>query len=358
MKEDIKHRALGEITNPYRMLQLIWITLEYPNYEWDVVIRYMDGDPITVHQMAEYCRKSGCFRRVIEINASGIDGKISTKIKLFFGLFIYLITFRKKKFFKQTIIKYAGSDDYGILCAENSLSFLGSSMMNLGKEKTVFVLEDGMCDYAGYSRMPHDLTYLIGLVLFKLGVVNFISKEYFTMNKYCIKRAFNPDLIWEKNYKDIVKLFDDDKLNVDYQNILKNTFTIVDFDYDVVVFTDLTYSEKENTDNEIFIEWIKNTYSGKKILIKKHPRDTYEYDFSDMNVDYKYKTIPGEIILSLITNEIVIFQGPSTLLMHVRKTQEIISTHFLSIKMKSDYAQNYHEGIKYCNTDMMHVVEL
>lgn len=358
MKEEIKLRALGEITNPYRLLQLIWITLEYPDYEWDVVIRYMDGNPDTVHQLADYCKKSGCFKNVVEINASGINGKITTKIKLFLKLFIYLITFRKKQFFKKTIVDAAGSDEYQIYCAESSLSFLGSAMMNMAKDKTVFVLEDGMCDYSGYFKLPHDVTYIIGWFLFKFGMVNYISKEYFSKNENCIKYAMNPQLLWERNYKEIKCLLDDKELLDHYREIIKKTFSVSGFDYDVVIFTDLSYSEVDYKDSELFVDWIDKTYKDKKILIKRHPRDVHIYDFNQIDISDKYKAIPGEIILDLITDEVVIFQGPSTLLMHINKDKEVISTHFSSIKMNPNYDQSYYNSIKFCSSDNLIVVDL
>ncbi len=353
-----KKRALCEITNPYRMLQVIWLSMEYPEYEWDVVVRYVDGNVETVNELADYCKKSGCFRKVFEVYSSGIDGKLSTKIKLFFKVFIYLITFRKKEFFRKTISGLTDGDSYQLYCAENSLSFLGASMMNFAAEKTVFVLEDGMCDYSGYEKYPFGISYIVGLVLFKLGIVNFISGSYFSPNELCIKYAVNPDLVWEKNFKEIRKLFVPNDSLVKFQKVVSSLFEITTIDYDVVVFTDVSKGMSSYDDTKLFLNWLEEKFFDKKILIKPHPRDVFDYKKINADFDVGYKTVPGEVFLNLIPDANFVFMGISTLVMHLDEDMKAMVTHFSSIEMNREYENTFKSAVPFCNDKNVEIIDL
>ncbi len=353
-----KKKALCEITNPYRMLQVIWLSMEYPDYEWDVVVRYVDGNAETVNELVQHCIKSGCFGKVFSVYSSGIDGKILTKIKLFFKVFIYLITFRKKVFLKKTISDITGGEEYQLYCAENSLSFLGASMMNLAGENTVFVLEDGMCDYSGYEKYPFGISYIVGLLFFKLGIVNYISKSYFPLNQLCIKYAVNPELVWEKNFKEIRKLFVSNQNLIRFEATVLSIFDISSIDYDVVIFTDVSKGLTLYEDTKLFLRWLKEMYSEKKILIKPHPRDAFDYKKINSDFYVGYKTVPGEVFLNLIPNASFIFMGISTLVMHLDKNIKAMVTHFSSIDMNREYENTFKNAIPFCKDKNVKIIDL
>ena len=87
--------------------------------------------------------------------------------------------------------------------------------------------------------------------------------------------------------------------------------------YDVVVFTYLSQSLEANEDHEKLRRWLGECFKDKKILIKKHPRDTNLYHWSELNITCQYTEIPGEIIIKLAKNAKFIFSDLSTLLLSV-----------------------------------------
>ena len=68
-------------------------------------------------------------------------------------------------------------------------------------------------------------------------------------------------------------------------------------------------------------EWLNTFAVGKRILIKKHPRDDYAYDWEEFDISFIDEAIPAEVFLSQITKPHIIHMYLSSIMMNMPKTQ-------------------------------------
>ena len=355
----MKKRAIGEITGPYRFMQLIWVVLAHPEYDWDVVVRYVDGSTEAVDDLARRCEMTGLFKNVIKCTESTLFSSTSQKIKSFLKLGFYYATFRKQKYFDNIIVKTVGSNDYQLYCPENSFSILGCAMMHQYKRTPVLILEDGSWDYTNAEQPFGVIQKVVGVVLFRLDLINCISRKNFKLNKYCIKYATNPDKLVEKNFKQIRKLYDNPKGKEKYRNMIERVYQVNDQDCKAIIFGGITTSRKNNEDIDLFMKWVGREYSGEKVLVKTHPQDTYDYKSDNVDLVILNKMLPGELFFNVLSeNTDIIFMSTTTLMMSIPQGRKIKVIHFDPGIMYTAYQNDFEEGISISSTDNIDIVEI
>ncbi len=341
-----KKKALAEITGPYRLLQVFWIAVQYPDYEWDIVLRYIDGKTETVKKMEKQCIDSGLFSNIFLCMETNRELSFWGKVKKSIYLVLVFLFFQRDRCFKRDIEKVVGCFDYDLILTEPSFALFSCELMYFGKNHDVCLLEDGTWEYA-QNIFPYGIVMrFIGRFFFLLGIYNFVGYKNFSLNKRCIKYASNPSELLEKNYKEVRMLFSENSFSTEYNSVLKKTYDISDVDYDLIVFTTDGLGNTDESFKGKVIAWLEEHYSDKKILIKPHPLDSYQYSSSKCNLVAKYKTIPGEVILSIISDTPIIFMYPSTLLMFVKKGDyDYMILDYSDDLINSVYRHSYDEFI-------------
>ena len=353
-----KKKALAELTGPYRFMQLIWIILSHPQYEWDVMIRYVDGRKETVEALAEKCRASGLFRNIYSTTESGLSDSSGKKMGRMLEVIWYLVTFRRKKYMKRVIERGVGRSDYDLFCAENSFSFFGSAMMNQSKIVPTILLEDGIWEYTDVITPFGFLTTLVGRFLFWIGIVNFITKKNFKWNRYCYKYASMPDRLLEKDFRSVKKLYANDAVMQKYKKVISRLYQIDEDHYDAMLFTSVSVSKTKYEDNRRFSAWVERTYQDRRVLLKEHPTDDFSYALKGIDTERKYKVVPGELVAQTAGNADIVFMFPSTLMLALLEGQEVYVIHFDPEIMYPRYQHDYDEMMR-CFTGLnIHVIEL
>ncbi len=316
---DSHKRALAEITSPYRLLQVFWIAVQYPDYEWDIVLRYIDGKMETLERMKRECISSGLFTNVFFATETNKELNGWDKIKKALSLIFTCITGRRKKVFKRDIEKVVGEFNYDLVLVEPSFALFSCEIMYFGKDIDVRILEDGAWDYT-FNNFEYDrFTMLVGRIFYYLGIYNFAGFKFFKLNKYCIKYATDPDNVIERNFKEIRPLFCENEYSDKYNHLLEKVYTIKHIDCDAVLFTNGIVENNDELYKQKALEWVEQNYKGKKILIKLHPLDNFQYESNEITCSIHYKTVPGEVLLSVFKDKPLIFMFPSTLILYLNK---------------------------------------
>ena len=353
-----KKKALAEITHPYKFIQLVWVVLSYPEHEWDVLIRYADGQSEIVRELADLCRKTGLFHDVREMNRSGLGASSFSKMKEMAKVLFYVFTFRREKYCRKLIAQEFGDTKYQLFCAETSFSFFGCAMMNQSRKIPTILLEDGSWEYADVRTYFGMADRIAGTILFRLKVVNFITKKNFYWNRYCLKYATRPELLIEKDFRKVRRLFSNKELMVRFNAVMKDIYRLEELDYDVVAFTSVSLSPGKYSDNQLFKEWMEKRYAGKRILYKNHPMDSSDYSGGSENADCKYKMVPGELLIRLIGGAEVVFMFPSTMMLSFPKDRKIKAVHFNPKIMIPEYQQGFEETLRMCKRCEIQTVEI
>ena len=344
--------ALAEITGPYRFMQLIYVVLQYPDYNWEVCVRYVDGSKESVDTLASLCRESGLFSKVYYTERSAMKASFTEKLKMLADPLAAVLTFRKRQYAERFIRKNVSNKKYRLFCAETSFSFLGGAMMNLADRVPTILLEDGSWDYVDVGMNIGFLEKAAGRFLFHAGVVNFIGRKNFSRNRFCLKYATRPDKLLEHNFRKVRKLFSNRKIYGEYQMILKRIYHIDELkndDYDVIAFTTDSVSRPKGESGRRFIRFLENKYAGKRILLKKHPADTFEYESETLQMDVKYKQIAGELLLSVLPDAEIVFMYPSSILMSVPEDRKMCVVHFDPKIMDPEYQKAFDEITELCS---------
>ena len=360
----MKKRAIGEITGPYRFMQLLWVVLAHPEYDWDVVVRYVDGSAEAVDDLAKRCEMSGLFKNVYKCMESTLFASTSQKIKSFMKLGFYYATFRKQKYFDKLIIDTIGTNDYQLYCAENTASMFGCALIRQHKHAPVLLLEDGNWEYGNWDGITMDygnsfVMKLVGSVFFKLGIVNFMFKHNFKLNKYCIKYATRPGRLIEKNFREVRELYRNPKGLEKYRKIVSKIYDIKDLNCDVIVFGSITASNEKDEDILLFMKWLEEEYAGKKVIMKTHPLDVFDYKSDKVDLEVMNKMVPGELFFSVINDDAeMVFTAITTMMMSIPEEKRIRVIHFDPDMMFNTYESSFKEGLKLSSTDKIDIVEI
>ena len=300
------------------MMQAIWLTLLHPEYSWSVVLLRYGKNKNNVLNMKKACELSGRFEKIhVVISDIKYFGKLKL-IVIFIKMFIYYLFGKRKKFCKKLIESSIGEFDYDLICISSSYSVFEGAAMNFADEIPTVMLQEGLVEYIHPKTQYDLLTRIGGILLFKMKYMNLLAHTNFYYNKYCTKYATNPERLIDKSYREVKKIFDESFVDFhDFETVLKKMYDIEELDFDLIIFSSISQSICENNDMNNLREWLNNHYNGKKILIKKHPQDTYLYKWNELDITCKYQDVPGELLIRLAKNIKLIFAFPSTLLFSV-----------------------------------------
>ena len=251
------------------------------------------------------------------------------------------VTFQRKNFAKKLVQSQLNGLEYDAALLDSDFSILSGCIITCSDEKDVIIMQEGSTDTLPRRCFPRmNAKHILGFLFAKMGFANFAINYKLRDIHNCVKLMSRPDLAVYRDYKEIQPLFLPgqyhslflDKLSNLYNSIEWNAINNVDY----VLFTSslkLRFNDPSVYDQ--MRKWLNTFAVGKKILIKKHPRDEYAYDWSEFDISFIDTSIPAEIFLSQITQPHIIHMFLSTIMMNMPVTQTNYTVlHFNSIKDK------------------------
>lgn len=332
------------IRGPYNLLQVLWLYSTMPDGNWKAIVQpYNNGKKD--YKTKKLCEKSGIFKEIIfEKKCYEEKAKIGNILEIILMIILKMLK-KKEVYFKRKRISQFGTEKFDIVIVQSDYSILAYSFISSEVHEKI-ILEDGMADYV--KRDYNFAGRKIGLkkrIISKLGYGNPSIYYPLEQTKTCLKYCSIPEKMEYDNFRELKQLFQLEACNIDlYKKLIKQTFLTADvsmkYNPEVVVFTSPLaedYGAKEEIYEQLHL-WLKNTYSKNFILIKKHPRDSFKYEWEDLNIIVDSSTIPSEVLISYWEKEKLLLMSTSTLLLTIVPN----NCNYDVIKFNDIASQEYH----------------
>ncbi|MCM1185513.1 MAG: alpha-2,8-polysialyltransferase family protein [Lachnoclostridium sp.] len=253
------------------------------------------------------------------------DEKIITKIFLMLGYFFQYITNTREKHDRKLVEKICGHTDYKKVVVQSKVGIFQTACVNAMCDRIIVCFEDGIGDYAEVPRFfkIHEASDIIHFLLAKMNVVNIMAYGQQFRLKYddrTIKYCSLPERMRYRNFKAIKQMYEgyksEERLTEEEKKYFKKNYEIIFFS---TSFSDFGIGD------EIYDkahDWIKENCSGKSILIKKHPRETYGFEWNDVLFDICGEDISGEKVIDLLPDAKVCFFTTTTILLKMRREKK------------------------------------
>ncbi len=332
---------------------LLFYCSEGKSYKW-IAICCPFGERECKTFMDDYCRKSGVFEKVIICKRHFKIMCTEEKMKLFLKMCLNFLIGKRRKYCARIVNDCIGDIDYSAAVVPSDYGVLTGAIIANSKYKTVYILEDGAADYrdrpSGYI-LKHfkEKGQLIGFLLAKMGYTNSAYHYKFNDTKYCIKYSQQPEKLKYRNYSAIRKLIVVNGAEEElYNKLIEKTFDLdISFnEYDLMFFTTPLHDFTENPEKykELTEQYINNHYSGKKILVKKHPRDSADYNFQCASeIRIINGSIPGEILIPFLEKMDIISMFTSSVLLFLNKDQSCKVFYYEDFVERSKTEHSYKE---------------
>lgn len=315
-----KKKAVVYVGGPKQLKDFIWYYLAYgKDYEWTMVCQPMFPEM----KLKEKCEKTELFENVIEYNSYWGKSTFSLAIDSI-KMTAYWLVGKNKQYAVKELSKIIDIKDYDLAVVSTTRGVTPGLIALNSDELTVEILEDGLGDFVDPDakfELKHvfESSYVIAYIFAKMNYFNYQAKFPLKSTKNCYRYSEQPEKAGEKQYKG-VRLMNDMSLvdSDEYKEIVDRTFGSAQIieEVDAVFFTTglISYTSEEGADllNNRIVEYLKNDLQGKRLAIKKHPRDTFDYNIEGVETILIDAMIPGEGLTDYITTQKVYFTHPSS----------------------------------------------
>ena len=320
-------KGLVLVYDPHNLLQFIWYYATYgKDKKWDA---FCLPNADKGEYMSEYCKKSEIFENIIRDEKEFLNAPLVEQMKIFSKMLGFAVIGKQEDFCKKMLSQYVNLNEYDEFVVLADVGLISGMIIALSNHKKVVILEDGTGDYVIRSNknIIKNITSFAnwqGYLLSKMGYSNVGHVYPLKPTKNCIKFSSHPETMPYQAYEKHEKLFDfrntdmllyDEIINKVYEKI-----TTYDFEeFDTVLFTcnladfvKYTGELQKRTEDYVSIK-------SKNILLKKHPRDSMAYDFSNcVEVD---QSIPAEVMLSKIKGKKIIFMQATSIMLYMNSNE-------------------------------------
>lgn len=329
-------RALAVLTNLYSWEMFEWYHSKYPEGQWDAVIVNFNNDKL-LHIMQDKCETSHFFNHIFHYDRLMANEKIMKKILLMFGYFFQYMTHSREKHDRKLVEKICGHADYKKVVVQSKVGIFQTACVNAMCDRIVVCFEDGFGDYVEVPRFfkVHEVSDIINFLLAKMNVVNISAYGQQFKLKYddrTIKYCSIPERMRYRNFKAMKQMYEgyksEERLTEEEKKYFKKNYEVILFS---TPFSDFGIGDEIY--DEIH-EWIKKNCSGKSILIKKHPRETYRFEWNDVLFDICGENISGEKVIDLLPDAEAYFFITTTILMKMRREKKEFKVFKFNINNK------------------------
>lgn len=337
--------------DPHALMQFLqfYCMNDFPA-EWDVLCLPVENGEEYMHS---YCEKTGLFKNIFVGNVEYIKLPVIKKLGLFFYMFFFAIIGLRKKCCKNILNKYVSDiDQYEILCSNIDTGFISGMLATFGKEKDVIYFEDGVGDYTiKRFRWKNAVFPFFSFVNFQcvlMARLGYFAKGsvYFSPTKNCYKYVTNKGALEYRNFMQINEFLLDEKSLQVYQSFLKKIYpelnNIIIPKDSIIFFTTPLFDFLD--DYKKYSTKLINIISEnfKTVFIKKHPRDTIDYNFpADVDVNYLNSHIPAEVFFPFMKDTVCCFDEISSVIIGIKAfTLKVIIYNFNDfnlLTLKSKY---------------------
>lgn len=338
-------KTLVVISNQNMLSQFEWYHSMHQSDKCDAIIVNYDSNQL-LEIMKKRCQDSKQFKNIYVYDNLLSDKGVIAKVLLLLKYIMLNLFGKKQRYDLKLIENVTGETDYQkVIVPCNYITFCVAAI-NAFQEAEIICFEDGFSDYTEFVDKFRFISFEFTLkwLLAKLDVLNYNCETYrfamkndYRMVKYCSL----PERMKYRGYKEIRELFK----NREIANREK-TFIEKYAHYDLVIFTTIfPWLNEQNAMYcyESFHGWLCQNYQYKSILIKKHPKDTYKYEWSDLEIDICDETISGEELIQILPECEIILCFSSALLFELQRNNK--NYHILYYKNIDNRA--YVESLNY-----------
>lgn len=326
------------LAGPACLMQFLWY--HYAVAEpavWDVLVINYGGDK-TTEKMIRYCENTGLFRDIKIARKPLMELPFASKASLFLQMTAYYVVGKSDVFAKKYLEHDVEYDMYDEVVVESDETVITGCAVKLSKGKRTVLLEDGTADYAAKKRWCgvrglFDFGQVLGMLLSHMGYGTCVSGYELKEYRYCIRYSTLPDRLVYRNYRSIKALFDLPlKDGLAFSDVISQTFDIepsrvMSGETRVVVFTAAfesaaqTVAMKKDGVYATVHDWLAAEFGCEApILIKKHPRDEYDYcEWNDLNVSFVDPSVPGELLVPFCSGKEVVLMFASGLMLQLEQ---------------------------------------
>lgn len=350
------------ITGIYQLLQAIWYIQSHPDSNYTALIKKADLGQSVKDRLVECCKRSRLFKETIVAQGTNMDSSAVKKAKLFLSMFGYFIVGKRSKLTQRIIEENIGARRFDKAIVDSDYSIIGGAFIDQSEKMRVIIMQDGFSDYAKRRTVPKPtLRDMLGYVTARMGYVNFC--EFYLLPKlaHCEKFLSFPELHRYHSYKEIIPLFD--MTQEENERFLKTAHeTFIDKEIpdlsnaDIILITSpiCIFPEYKQCYDQIH-EWLRKNAAGKRIYLKQHPKDSYQYDWPEFNFTYLDTIIPAELLLSnLKPNQMVVYMLLSTCYLSMPK--DVPYKVFFFDVLPDRYTGKIQEIFKIMNIEDDHII--
>lgn len=332
MKIDNKKRALAVAAGPYRFYQVLWLYTQYPEYQWSILLLPYGKGKEYVEKLHGICRRLGIFENIYDSDMTGNDSRTSEKFVMTMKMAFFAFTGRKKRLMKRIMLAQTKGQDFDAAFIGCEYSIIEGALIGLADEKEVYIFEEGLGDYRERKKRPSFYRNdWISFLVSRMGYFN--PYGYFTLKntKLCKKYVSLPDVIKYRDYKEILPLFEgSEETGREFRELVNSAYEVKEISldaYDVIMLTTpmSDYTKEDSKYIELLHQWMVKQYAGRKILVKKHPRDMESYGWKEFEITFLDTGMPAEVFVDYIRNQQVVLMSASTTLLSLLQRKKNIS---------------------------------
>ena len=322
MNDSDNKKALAVVAGPYRLYQVLWLYTQFKEYEWSIILLQYGNNPKSAEKLYGICKELNIFKEIFYSQTVIETSPFYEKVFLVIKMFYYFITGRKKKYMKRLVLQQTKGEKFDTAFVGCEYSILEGALIGLADEKEVYIFEEGLGDYQERKKYPSaNLKELGGYLFSKMGYFN--PGGYFQLEntKRCIKYASMPNSLKYYNYKSVRTLFNgSQETRYEFRELLNKAYPIRELSlssYDIILLTTPMdgFVKDEEKYNHILYRWFFDNFKEKKILIKKHPRDTGKYEWEGLDCSFLSSDVPAEIFMEFVGKQKIILMYASTVLL-------------------------------------------
>lgn len=341
-----RKKALVILYSPKTLNDFLWYYSQMKEeYEWTALLQCYGGRIV----IKELCEKAGIFDKIICDNGRFDTMSFGSKVKMFVRMGICYLRHCQTKIAREILEQKVGNLNFDLIVVAPSETLVQGMCICMAGEIPVTILEDGLNDYIEHSKrfqFSRGLNFnnILGYLLTKMGYADISMAYWMKNNSLCTKCCCYPDRMKNKGYRSIVKLYDENVDDMKYRELVEKTFEfrLQEVDDSVILYTTPLNDFTEENNNELIDDLVKKTVDyienyGKRVYLKRHPRDTQKYNFKDPDSVIEInKLLPAEFIISLFRKQENIFMYPSTILMAYDNDFDGVQTlYFENLEHKS-----------------------
>lgn len=344
--------GLVVISAPQFMLQALWFCAMHPECKFDVYINLADISEDAAEKLIRQCRMVDCFHHVYM--SDGFMGKpLAQKAMLLMKMIGYFCVGRREELTSRLINSEVDGAKYDTVVVDNEYGVIGGAFIDHSdREYDVYIMQDGFADMMNRVSFPKaGITEAVYWLMAALGYCNPAYYYKLKKTKYCSKITTLGSFLKYKQFKEILNMETgcSNPLYLDYVSRVYPLDGLWEDTADVLLLT--THFHDIQVDNPVdkLRDWMYKEYKGKKIGLKKHPRDTDSYNWDEFEMQEIDSSIPAELLLGFYKNKTVISANISTVLAEVIEAGIDYKVIYYNCINNSVYKNSFHYLVKELN---------